>query len=213
VLIFGDEAATENFHFSLDAGLNFSSISNLDGSVNIGANFGLGVFVKINEQWSFVPEFKPVSRRGERGIEELIVSDGGIVDNLESFESRFVLNYIDIPLLFRYEITPVIYAAAGPQVSFRTSAELRTEAVSNDELANIIINQDYRDQTKGYDLGFAVEAGYHLVDAREGSGIDIKLRWAPGLTNILDTSVSEREFRTNNLQLILSFPFLKKPSE
>lgn len=213
VLIFGDDAATENFHFSLDAGLNFSNISNLDGTTNIGANFGLGVFVKLNDQWSFVPEFKPVSRRGERGIEELISTDGGIIDDLASFESKFVLNYIDIPLLLRYELTPTFYAAVGPQVSFRTSAELRTAAVSNDELKDISLNQDFKDQTNGIDVGFAIEAGYHLVDAREGSGIDIKLRWAPGLTNILDTSVLDRDYKINNFQLILSFPFLKKPTE
>ena len=46
VLIFGEKAATENFHFSLKAGVNYSIINGYEEGTNrIGANFGLGLSV------------------------------------------------------------------------------------------------------------------------------------------------------------------------
>ena len=50
--------ATENFHLSVDIGMNISSLPNLeqDGSTT-GLYFVLGTFIKINDKWALTPEF------------------------------------------------------------------------------------------------------------------------------------------------------------
>jgi hypothetical protein len=210
VLIFGDDAATENFHFSIDGGLNISSISNLDGSSNLGANFGLGIFIKINDKWAFVPEFKPLSKRGERGIEDLISVDEDLANELESFQSRLILNYIDIPLMFRYQLSPSFYAGAGPQVSFRTSANLITDAIVTGGLTEVEITNDLTEESSWYDLGVAIELGYMMSLGSDKRNIDIKARWNPGFVNVLDNdAISTEDYKNNTFQLIISLPFLK----
>ena len=57
VLIFGDKAASENFHFTLDAGLNLSSMPGVNGTTSAnGFYFGLGTYIKLNDNWAFTPE-------------------------------------------------------------------------------------------------------------------------------------------------------------
>lgn len=49
-LLLGDKVATENFHLSVDIGMNISSLPNLEPSGStIGLYFGLGTFIKLNE--------------------------------------------------------------------------------------------------------------------------------------------------------------------
>ncbi|MCB0812747.1 MAG: outer membrane beta-barrel protein, partial [Flavobacteriales bacterium] len=49
---------------------------------------------------------------------------GGVVNNTEASELR--LNYIDVPLQVHRRINDRLYVRAGPQVSFLTSAVVRT---------------------------------------------------------------------------------------
>ncbi len=64
VLIFGDKAASEQFHFSIDAGLNFSSLNGYeDGETILGINYGVGAHLKLSDRWSLVTEFKPFSTK------------------------------------------------------------------------------------------------------------------------------------------------------
>ena len=64
VLIFGDKAATENFHFSLKLGVNYSIIHGYeDGRNGVSLNFGLVNNIKINDKLSFIPEFIPLANR------------------------------------------------------------------------------------------------------------------------------------------------------
>ena len=61
-LIFGDKAAAENFHLSLDVGFKVSQISGCSGGKSLAAlNFGLGTHIKVNEQWFLAPVFQPFS--------------------------------------------------------------------------------------------------------------------------------------------------------
>lgn len=209
VLIFGDKAATENFHFNIEGGLVFSDIGNLNGSMYVGGTFGMGNFIRINDRWSFVPEFKPLSFRGEKGLEDFVPIPDGLQD-AESWESRLIMSYLDLPLMFRYEISPVFFIASGPQVSFRISARLVSDAVLPGGLTEVQIKNDLRDETQWYDFGWPVELGIHLAREKPGGGMDIKLRWTPGFVDVAREPIGESEFRHNTFQLLVSFPFLKK---
>ena len=68
VLIFGEKAATENFHFSLMAGVNYSTISNIEeGNYRAGFTFGLVNNIKLTEKLSLLPEFIAPLPQGSEG--------------------------------------------------------------------------------------------------------------------------------------------------
>jgi len=209
VLIFGDKAATENFHFNIEGGLVFSNIENLQGQTFIGVTFGMGNFIRINDRWAFVPEFKPLSTKGEKGLEEFIDVPPELED-AESFQSRLRMNYIDLPLMFRYELSDVFFIASGPQVSFRTTAKIQTTAILAGRLTEILITNDLRDETQWYDISWPVELGIHLARERSGGGMDIKMRWTPGFVDVAREPIGGSSFRHNTFQFLVSFPFLKK---
>lgn len=207
VLIFGEDAATENFHFSLDGGLNVIEMTNLNGKSMIGANFGLGIHIKLNDRWTLAPEFKPLSTRGERRITPFIEIPEDIADEISSAESRVKLNYLDIPVLFRYKANKHLYFAAGPQISFRTSAEALTFASLNNG-REIEVKDPIEDLTEWYDFSFPFEIGYNFAQETHDGGIDLRIRFAPGLVNVIETE--ESGLKNNVIQFIVSFPFLKK---
>ena len=125
VIIFGEKAATENFHFSLKAGLNYSMITNFDeGKNRTGFNFGLVNNIKLTEKFSLLPEFIALSPRGVQDIPTLstgIPELDELLGNPEFTDRK--LNYIDIPVLVKYHISKRWSISAGPQVSFLVSAE------------------------------------------------------------------------------------------
>ncbi len=210
VLIFGEDAATENFHFSLDGGLNFVDMTNLNGDSWALANFGLGTHIKLNDRWTLAPEFKPLSGRGERNITPFIEIPEDIADEISSAESRVKLNYIDIPVLVRYKANKHWYFAAGPQFSFRTSAKAITLASLNNG-REIEIVDPIEDLVEWYDFSFPIEVGYNFAQASHLGGIDIRIRFAPGFVNVIENN--DDGFKNNVVQLIASFPFLKKQEE
>ncbi|MEJ2005521.1 MAG: outer membrane beta-barrel protein [Cyclobacteriaceae bacterium] len=210
VLIFGDDVATEKFHFSLDGGINVAEMTNLNGKSFLLPNFGLGAHLKLSERWTFAPEFKPLSGRGEKKISPFIEIPEDIADDISSAESRVKLNYIDLPILFRYKAGQHWYFAAGPQISFRTSAQALTLA-SLDNGREIEVVDPIEDLTEWYDFSFPLEVGYNFAQSSHLGGIDIRVRFAPGFVNVVETD--ESSFKNNVIQFIASFPFLKKPEE
>ncbi|MCA6079051.1 porin family protein [Fulvivirga sedimenti] len=207
VLVFGDKAATENFHFSIDGGLNFVGMTNLVGKTQVMANFGLGTHIRLNDRWTLAPEFKPLSGRGERRIEPFVDIPEDIADEVTSAESSVRLKYLDIPVLIRYKASEHWYFAAGPQISFRTGAEALTY-VTLDSGREIELNDPIKDITEWYDFSFPVEVGYNFAQNKHLGGIDIRLRFAPGFVTVYDAQGSQ--LKNNVTQFIISFPFLKK---
>ena len=205
VLIFGDDVATDKFHFSLDGGLNITEIQNLNGKSAVYVNFGLGAHLKLSDRWSFAPEFKPLSGRGERKIERFTEIPPELGEEIESIETRVKLNYLDVPLLFRYKASKHFYLAAGPQVSFRTSAKVLTD-VFLDDGREIVVTDPIEDITQWYEFSFPIEVGYNFMQQNHLGGVDLRVRFVPGFTEIINIDGSS--LKNNNIQIIASFPFL-----
>jgi len=67
VLIFGEKAATENFHFSMKLGMNYSIIHGYDeGKNGIGLNFGVVNNIRLNDRFTLLAEFLPLAARSAR---------------------------------------------------------------------------------------------------------------------------------------------------
>jgi hypothetical protein len=204
VLLFGDKVATENFHVSIDGGLNISSLPGLaQGKPVYGFNFGLGTFIKLNDQWALTPEFKPLSSRGAKEVINILPNDISI----QNPKTDFITNYIDIPLLVRYKISNSFFIAAGPQISFLTSAHQKTTGTTTSG-QEVSVTQDMKSLMHKESFMVPVEIGYSLSRKRGGKDMDLKVRYNIGVMEAF-TATSLAESKNATLQFILAFPFIK----
>ena len=204
VLLVGDKVATEKFHLSVDAGLNIASLPGLKNQqARHGLYFGLGTFIKLNEKWALTPEFKPLSPRGANQVAPL----RDYATSLSSATYRFELNYIDVPILVQYKLSEKLFASAGPQISFLTSA---TQIASGNIPAGtaVEIKEKMKSNFSSTYFSFPIEAGYHVSDARKGKGMDVKIRYAIGLSNMI-AATNYGSSNGSTFQVFLSFPFIK----
>jgi hypothetical protein len=209
VLILGDKVATEKFHMSIDGALNLASLENPGfGKTSLGINFGLGTHLKLGDKWYLEVDFKPLSQKGAKSVNPLIQIPSDIVTS--STDLR--LNYIDVPLLLQYKIASKFFVAAGPQISFLTSASQNSEGVSSG--GDISAKQNTKSFFNNVDYSIAGELRYSLTLKRKGSKVDVDAftRYSYGLTEIFkDSGVGSA--KTSNFQLGLSFPFIKSPEK
>ncbi len=205
VLIFGDKVASEKFHLSIDAGINISSMPGFEKQKALtDFYFGMGTFIKINDKWALTPEFKPLSPRGARGV--LPINDYSTVLTEPKYDLE--LNYIDVPVMVQYKVMPKLFVSIGPQFSFITSAN----QVSEGKLASgntVDIVESFKSDFEPFYFSIPVEVGYHLSTARDGKGLDIKLRYNFGITEMISNSTYGSS-KGSTFQVFLSFPFVNQ---
>ena len=205
VLLFGDKIATEKFHLSIDAGVNIASLPGLTNQKSAyGLYFGLGTYIKLSDKWALTPEFKPVSPRGAKAV--LPLRDYSSVLTDVSYD--IALKYIDVPVLAQYKITPQLFVGAGPQLSFLTLA--KQLATGNLPAGNPVdIQEKMKSNFQSVYFSVPLEIGYSLSDSRKGKGMDIKLRYNIGASQIL-SAPGYGSSQGSTLQLFLSFPFVNQ---
>ena len=202
-LIFGDKIASEKFHLSVDVGLNIASMPGLEQQkATYGTYFGLGTYIKINDKWALTPEFKPLSPRGAKKVLPMTDYSGTLTDVTYNIS----LKYIDVPLLVQYKITPKLFVSTGPQFSFLTKA--RQVAKGNLPSGTSV---DIEEVTTGRfnSINFAVpiEVGYMVSNARKGKGLDVKIRYNIGVTDMMK-DYAYGNSKGSTFQIFLSFPFI-----
>jgi hypothetical protein len=212
VLILGDKVATEQFHLSIDGALNLSTFPGLEeGKMGTGVNFGLGTHIKLGEKWHLKPEFKPLSRKKSTSVVPLISVPGEITAD----ESKFTLNYIDVPVFLQYNITPQLYLSAGPQVSFLTGANQYSIGKMEDERESTL-KIDVESFFNTVDFSFPVEVGYtvKLANKKTTSVMDINIfaRYEYGFLEIMKDP-STGSSKISLFQVGLSLPFIKTAEE
>ena len=208
VLIFGDKVATENFYLSIDGALNISTLPGLDEyKINFGVNYGLGVHIRLSDKWYLKPEFKPLSRKGATKVNPITSVPGEFIVD----ETKIKMNYIDIPVLIQYNITPKLFVSAGPQISFVTDVKQFMFGAKTDGLeTSVKINTtSFFNKTN---FSFPVEAGYTLTLTNKKStaklNVNVFARYEYSFIEIFkDPAVGSSNISL--FQFGLSLPFIK----
>ncbi|RLD92053.1 MAG: hypothetical protein DRJ29_12805 [Bacteroidetes bacterium] len=211
VLIFGEKAATENFFFSLKAGVNYSMITNVEeGNNRAGFNFGLVNNIKLTEKFFLLPEFIALSPRGVKDIPTLSTGIPELDDLLGNpeFTDR-KLNYIDIPLLIKYHITDRWSVSAGPQVSFLVSA---VDIYRSTPIEGITLKTelDIEEAFKTVDLAAVIDLTFVVSEPVNGKGFNLFARYGRGFIDILKENDGD-PFHNSTFQFGATFPFVEKP--
>ncbi len=211
VLIFGEKAATENFHFSLKAGLNYSMITNVEeGNNRIGFNFGLVNNIKLGEKFTLLPEFIALSPRGLKDIPTLstgIPELDELLGNPEFTDRK--LSYIDVPVLVKYHINDRWSVSAGPQISFLVRA---TDVYRSSPIEGITLKTelDIKESFKTVDLAAVIDLTFVVSKPVNGKGFNLFARYGMGFIDILKENDGD-PFHNSTFQFGATFPFVEKP--
>jgi hypothetical protein len=166
----------------IKAGVNFSSQTysgsgfSLSPDGLVGFNGGVYLTAMFTENVGIQPE--------------ILYSLQGVqnTSNGTTFKDKF--GYINVPILFRYNVIPAFNIHAGPQVGFLLSAD-ETQGSNT---------ASFKDQVKGTDFGLAFGAGFDLP-----AGFNGGLRYSLGLSDINGVSGSSTSIKNNNLQIYLGW--------
>ncbi len=170
--------------FGVKAGVNFANlggdVEDADGltSFHIGGVAEIG----ISEKFSFQPELL-FSAQGAKYEE----SEEGY-----SYEEKYKLNYINVPLMAKLYLTEGFSVEAGPQIGLLLSAKSEWEETFMGETDSD--DEDIKDYMKSIDFGFNLGLGYKL----EG-GLNFGARYNLGLSNINDDDDADDYKITNGV--------------
>jgi len=209
VLIFGERVATENFYFSLKAGLNYSMVTGVEeGKNRPGFNFGLVNNIRLNDQFYLAPEFLPASAKGVTQVPVLTTGNEELDDLLEHVESTDrKLNYLDIPVLLRYHISERLRISAGPEFSFLIGGTDIYYAEPQDDI-QLTSELDIHEYVKTFDMGGVIDLSYMIAKPVKGKGVNIYLRYSMGFLDIRKDASGD-PVRNSTLQIGATFPFVE----
>src|SRR3970282_2250686 len=133
----------EDMSFGVKAGLNISSLSNIDeDGVNkdhlIGFHVGFCGEFMISDKFAIQPE--------------LLYSSQGVKFDSEGEKAEIKLDYINIPIMAKYYVADAFSLELGPQIGFLVSSDLESGGVS----------VDLKDETKSIDVSLGFGASYNF---------------------------------------------------
>lgn len=205
ILIFGDDIASEKFHVSLDVGTSLANVQNTKGTLYPGLNVGLGAHYKLSEKVQLLGELKLKSGRTINDTEKLIPIPSYVDSLITEKNTKWKMNYVDVPIMVRYSINNNFHVASGPMVSFLYTADEITEYTAVDESEGYI-ERDVRTYLEPLQLAWCFDVSYSILSLRQGQGVDLRLRYNYGLSSTFTGSTGNR---TDLYQFIVTVPFIK----
>lgn len=180
--------------FGVKGGMNLANIVGDDaGDANnyVGFNAGFFVEIPITDKLTFQPELI-YSAQGSKS-EGTVDVEGTLVN----FDATLKFNYINVPMMFKYQVVNKFSLEAGPYVGFLTSAKLNfdIEGLGSDTV-------DMKDDVKSTDFGIGIGMNYEFSDV-----IFANARYQAGLTEIGDSDAGGNSVKNSVFQIGLGFRF------
>ncbi len=167
--------------FGVKGGLNMTNMkfsasgSSVSNKTLVGYEVGGFANFSINDKMTFQPEL-------------LFAQYGCKLDkNLYGTEMTWKMNYISIPLMFKYAMG-AINLQAGPQLGYLLSSK--------------VDGNDAMDGMAKLDYGITLRAGYETE-----SGLGLNVGYYFGLANLNDDSTVDMTIKNSGLQVGVSYKF------
>ena len=150
--------------------------------MKIGYQFGALIEYKFNPNFAIAPEVVFASQGGKFKIYE---AENKKVDN------TFTINYINVPVMFKWYATPNFSFDLGPQVGFNVYSKYKVGDLDA---------EDIKDLTKSVDFGVGLGGTYNLTE-----NAFIQARYTMGLTDAFKGELNEA--KNGNIQLAFGMKF------
>ncbi|MCF1423019.1 porin family protein [Mangrovimonas futianensis] len=196
----------QEFSFGPKAGVNFATLTGdiEDNDMQVGFHVGGAAEFKFNEKMAVQAELL-YSRQGTKDSYSESETVNGISYRYEE-EGNIRLDYINIPLSFKYYIVNGFYASAGPQLSILASAKSEysySESISGGGFDNSESGSeeyDVKDEVLPIDLGGHIGVGYRMTN-----GLDFSARYNAGFVNVNDEG--DGTVKNSVIQVSVGFMF------
>ncbi len=183
ILVFASINA-QGVELGVKAGLNVPTITG-DNTDNLSSFFtyhaGAFANIEVSERFSVQPEC-------------MFSCQGAEYEDSDSYDGKFVLGYLNVPIMAHYAVTDCFNLEIGPQFGLLLSAEDQYE---NDFESG---EEDAKDFFKDFDFGVNFGASYEL-----SNGIGFAARYNLGLANILDEDGVDDQIRNSVFQFSISY--------
>lgn len=203
-LLFGEELNSDKVKFGLDGGINFSNLTNTQGSKFL-ENFNLGLYfdiqLKENTSWYLHTGALLKSEMGARNIEVYPLDEPDLDSIFVGGSIERTLKYINIPVLVRYRFANHFFFEIGPMLGFLTKANDEFyNSVKKDE--DLSFKNKVTDNYKRFDAGIEAGIGYHLI---KGTGVNFGIRYYQGFMDVFKENSSDPAWN-QSLYLFVSIP-------
>lgn len=185
-LLFAGFAQAQTPKFGIKAGLNIAKFAG-DPDPNSEFNTGLAAGVYTNVPLSSGFSFEPSLEYSQKGAEYTTAINS---------EAKTKISYLDLPIMFKYNVTPNFGLLAGPQVSFFLSQE--TKFVTGNSSTTFEGNNDaYRKSLAGGKVGLSYNFGSVMMNAS----------YATDLQNLYTDQSGNRDLKNQVINVGLAFGF------
>ncbi|OOV17522.1 porin family protein [Flavobacterium sp. LM4] len=185
---FGMLQAQENVttEFGIKGGLNMSNLYTDDAddeNVLFGFNAGVYATLPVSDFVAIQPELLFTTRGSKLEYNNALIEGN----------AKFKLNYIEVPLLVRVNLTKNFNIHAGGYASYLVSSKVTGEGSFNFE------EEFDTDNFNKFDAGIAAGVGLDF------NPISIGVRYNYGLTTIVKDGDDSSDLKNSNLSLYLSY--------
>ena len=174
----------QGVELGVKAGLNVPTLVG-DNTDNLSsfATYHAGVFanIEVSENFSVQPEC-------------MFSCQGAEYEESEGYDGEFVLGYLNVPVMAKYEVAEGFNVEVGPQIGLLLMAEDRYE---NEFESG---EDDVKDSFKDIDFGVNFGASYELAN-----GLGFGARYNLGLSNIVDEEGIDDKVRNSVFQFFVSY--------
>ena len=199
-LLLGDKLNTGKIEFGLEGGLNWSTLTNIDGASSLrGFNLGFYFDFKLkNPAWMLNTGVIVKSPMGAEGLPLYSLNNAEIDSAFAGGSVTRKLRYFNVPVMIKYKFKSNIYVKGGVQLGLRSKCtdEFVRTVNDDDDLKFTVKNKE---KFHPLDAGLAVGIGYRLM---KGNGMNFGLQYYYGL---IDTSIDDATANQYNRNLYLTF--------
>ena len=119
----------------------------------------------------------------------------------ERYSGSTHLDYVALPVMLQYNVTPSFYLEAGPELGLLVSAK---DKAKNETTGETLAESDnYKDSLNGFNVGVGLGAGYFFTP-----NIGVTARYVAGFTDIYKDGQNAGDAVKNNVfQAGLAYKF------
>ena len=204
ILATGVALAQKTFSFGPKVGLDYTHFGGKNASHGGQLNYQAGLFMeyRFTDKFSVAPEIVFAAQGGKTdGL--VFIPIGADWTNYTTYadaDNIYYMNYINIPVMLKYYVTPKLSIDFGPQIGFNVYHKCTTKSPGIDYKKTI----DLKDAKK-VDFALGLGVTYNITE-----NVFIQARYTMGLTDVFKFN-KENAFpihtKNGNAQISIGFRF------
>lgn len=183
-------SAMAQVRFGVKVGADLTNFwgEGFDHSMKPAYQIGALMEYKFNDKFAIAPE-AVFAAQGGKHVKE---------DDVDRDELTFNLNYINVPVMLKYYVTPDFAIDLGPQVGFNVYSKYTNNSIGKIDNDKGKTTHDLKETTKAVDFGVGLGGTYSLTE-----NAFLQARYTLGLTKVFDYS----ESKNGNIQVAFGWKF------